>query len=139
MIWMGVIFSASTSLGSPRHTSRFIIPILLWLDPHMSAETIELVHTIVRKSAHVCEYAMFGILVWRLVRLDPAFSSVGAARRCWLVILFSALYASTDEFHQIFVPTRHPAVHDVMLDTCGAALGLFLAWCFSAFRKRRRA
>ena len=31
-------------------------------------------------------------------------------------------YAATDEFHQIFVPTRTPAVTDVMIDTCGGAV-----------------
>jgi VanZ family protein len=138
-IWMGVIFTASTSLGSPRHTSRYIRPFLLWLNPHMSEETIELVHTVIRKSAHVCEYLMLGILVWRVVHLDPAFSTAGAGRRYWLAILFCALYASTDEFHQIFVPTRHPAVQDVMLDTCGAGLGLLIVWSIHRLRTARAA
>jgi VanZ family protein len=135
VVWMAVIFSASTSLGSPSHTSRFIHPILLWLDPQMSDETFELVHTVIRKCAHVCEYAMLGFLVWRVVHLDSAFSTAGAAGRFWLALLFCALYASSDEFHQRFVPTRHPAVTDVMLDTCGAGLGLFVAWCLRRLRK----
>jgi VanZ family protein len=132
---MTVIFFASTSLGSPGHTSRFIFPFLLWLNPHMSKETIQVLHAVIRKCAHVSEYAMLGFLFWRAVHLDPAFSAVGAARRYWLAILFCALYASTDEFHQIFVPSRHPAVLDVMLDTSGAGLGLVLTWSIRKLRK----
>jgi VanZ family protein len=132
---MTVIFFASTNLGSPAHTSRFIRPFLLWLNPHISEETIELVHTVIRKSAHVCEYLMLGLLVRRLVHLDPAFYGASAGRQFRLAILICALYASTDEFHQIFVPTRHPAVLDVTLDTCGAGLGLFLGWGICRLRK----
>jgi VanZ family protein len=39
----------------------------------------------------------------------------------------ACLYSATDEFHQSFVPGRHPAVTDVMIDAAGAALTLFLA------------
>jgi len=126
---MAVIFSASTSLGSPSYTERLIRPFLLWFNPHMSEETIGLVHAVVRKCAHVCEYLVFGILVWRALHFDRGFLAAGEGRQYWLAILICALYASTDEFHQIFVATRHPAVLDVMLDTFGAGLGLFLTWC----------
>jgi VanZ family protein len=136
-IWMVVIFSASTSLGSPRYTSRFIRPFLLWLDPHMSARTIEQVHHAIRKSAHFCEYAMLGLLAWQVLHGDPAFSTVGAGRQYWLALLFCALYASSDEFHQKFVPSRQPAVLDVLLDTCGAGFGLFVTWCIRRLRKAR--
>jgi VanZ family protein len=137
VVWMAVIFSASTSLGAPKHTSRFIRPFLLWLNPRMSEETIEEVHHVIRKCAHVCEYAMLGFLVWRVVHLDSAFSTVGAARQYWLAILFCALYAASDEFHQSFVPTREPAVLDVLLDTCGAGLGLLMTWSVRRLRKAR--
>jgi VanZ family protein len=134
---MAVIFSASTSLGAPKHTAYFIRPFLLWLDPHMSEETIEKVHHATRKCAHFCEYATLGFLVWRVIHFDPAFSTVSAGRQFWLAILFCALYASTDEFHQKFVPTRQPAVLDVTLDTCGAGFGLFMTWIVRRSRKSR--
>ncbi|HEX4120358.1 MAG TPA: VanZ family protein [Verrucomicrobiae bacterium] len=137
LIWMAVIFSASTSLGAPKHTSRFIIPILLWFDPHMSKETIELVHHAIRKCAHFTEYAFLGCLTWRLLRNDKAFAGVTPSRQYWVAILFCAFYAATDEFHQKFVPTRQPAVLDVMLDTCGAAFGLLAIWCVRLWGKAR--
>ena len=41
------------------------------------------------------------------------------------------LYAASDEFHQIFVPTRTPLVSDVFIDTAGGAIGLLGALDFS--------
>jgi VanZ family protein len=132
---MTVIFSASTHLGSPEHTSRFIRPFLLWLNPHMPEVTIEKIHYAVRKCAHFCEYAILGILTLRTARLDPTFSAASAGRKYRLAILFCMLYASSDEFHQSFVPTRQPAVMDVMIDTCGAGFGLLAIWVIYRLRK----
>jgi len=38
------------------------------------------------------------------------------------------LYAASDEFHQIFVPSRTALVSDVIIDTTGGAIGLLLFW-----------
>ncbi|MGA2750752.1 MAG: VanZ family protein [Verrucomicrobiota bacterium] len=128
ILWMCLIFSASTGLGAPAHTSRFVRPFLLWLNPRMSEETIERVHHIVRKCAHFTEYAVLGVLAWRLFHRDAAFSAFSPGRQLWWALLFCAFYASTDEFHQKFVPNRQPAVLDVLLDTCGAGFGVAAAW-----------
>ncbi len=92
----------------------------------MSEETFERCHYFVRKTAHFVEYAVLGILAWRTLRFDPSFRAYTGRHQFWLALLLAALYASTDEFHQKFVPTREPSVRDVMLDTCGAAAGLLL-------------
>lgn len=131
---MSVIFSASTSLGSPVHTSRFLRPFLLWLDPHLSEKTFETIHYTIRKTAHFVEYSILGALLWRVVHSAAALASHSVARRFRLALLIAALYAATDETHQIFVPTRQAAIHDVMLDTCGAAFGITVMWWFSQKR-----
>lgn len=128
---MGLIFTASTDLGTPAHTSRIIVPILKWLDPNISEATIDLVHHIIRKTAHFVGYAILGILIWRAIRAVTDLPSTRPAQPFRLALLCAALYASTDETHQIFVPGREPAVRDVLLDTCGAAAGLAVAWCVS--------
>lgn len=133
---MALIFSASTNLGAPSNTSHFFRPIMHWLFPAMGEETLDLIHHCIRKTAHFVEYAVLGILAWRTVRVDPAFASFSPRRKLWFALIFCLLYASTDEFHQIFVPTRQPAVQDVMLDTSGSAFGVLAAW---AVRKLRPA
>ena len=72
ILCMTLIFGASTSLGRPENTSRIIVPFLLWLNPHMSGETIEKIHGVIRKTAHFVEYSLLGLLLWRLIHLDPA-------------------------------------------------------------------
>jgi VanZ family protein len=127
ILWMTVIFSASTRLGAPDNTSHFLRPLLHWLYPRMSEETFAQIHYFVRKTAHFVEYAMLGVLVWRVVRFDAAFSGHSFLRQIWFTLLFCMFYASTDEFHQKFVATREPAIHDVVIDTCGASFGLLTA------------
>jgi len=135
LLWMSVIFGASTELGSPVHTSRFVRPFLLWLNPHMSENTIDQVHYCIRKTAHAVEYAMLGFLIWRIVHSSLVLASHSAAWHFRFALLLAALYAATDEAHQIFVPGREAAVHDVLLDTCGAGLGLAVTWCAVRWRK----
>lgn len=127
VLWMFVIFGASTGLGRSENTSLFVRPFLLWLNPHMSEETIEHVHLVVRKTAHFMEYGILGLLLWRLVHFDPAFRSC-RSREFLTALLLAALYAASDEFHQSFVPGREAAVRDVLLDTAGAGCGLGAWW-----------
>jgi VanZ family protein len=70
--------------------------------------------TILRKGAHMTEYAILGLLLLRAVGRElPAFA-LGIA------------YAITDEIHQHFVRGRHASPIDVLIDTAGVAIGIFL-------------
>jgi VanZ family protein len=70
---------------------------------------------VLRKLAHVTEYAILGALLLRaLERPLPAFA-VGV------------LYAASDEVHQHFVSGRHASPVDVAIDAAGIAIGL-AAW-----------
>jgi VanZ family protein len=71
--------------------------------------------TVLRKGAHVTEYAVLGALLVRALGRDlPAF-------------LAGVAYAATDELHQHFVAGRHASPIDVGIDAVGVALGL-LVW-----------
>jgi len=108
-----------------------------WLFPELSKESIDTVVFVVRKASHVTEYAILALLLWR-ARRKPIRNDTrpwsGADARFAVVIV--ALYASTDEFHQAFVPSRQASVWDVLLDTSGAALGILLLWAYGRWRKR---
>jgi VanZ family protein len=137
VVWMAVIFTASSDSHSYEHSSRLIAPLLYWLFPHISANTVDWVVFIARKCAHVAEYSVFAVLFWRAVHRPSKYDSrPWNWREARLTLLVVALYAASDEFHQIFVPTRTPAVHDVVIDTLGGALGLFVIWMVGRWRKR---
>lgn len=123
--WMLVIFLASTDLGSSAHTSRIIRPFLQWLNPNVTEETVKLVQAIIRKTGHVSEYAVLAFLLWRARRLTHAIRG-WVWREFWIVITLCAAYASTDEFHQLFVSSRQASVLDVFIDTSGAAIALLI-------------
>ncbi len=125
VLWMGTLFSASTDLGSPRHTSRIIGPLLRWLIPDVQPATIEGVQFVVRKTTHAVSYALLAALIWNALRPALTGWNTTTARRS---VLIAAIYAATDEVHQGFVPGRRGSLGDVMLDIAGAVLGIFLVW-----------
>ena len=130
LIWLGVIFVGSTSIMSAEHTSRYIVPFLLWLKPGMSPAAIWTILVVARKCAHVTEYAVLALLLWRALRSVPGLRAkmlmvFGA------VLLGCALFAASDEFHQTFVKSRTPSVRDVLLDVTGALLGLLIGASFA--------
>lgn len=71
--------------------------------------------TILRKGAHIAEYAILGALLYRALVREALALGVGIA------------YAATDEFHQRFVHGRHSSPVDVAIDAVGLALGM-LVW-----------
>ena len=137
LVWMWIIFSASGDHLSLQHSSRIIDPILRWLWPHLSDEAVHDVVIAVRKCAHLTEYALLALLLWRALRKTP--KPDAPLWRWWeagLVLALVALYAATDELHQAFVPSRQGCVSDVLLDTSGAALALLCLWAVGRLRKR---
>jgi VanZ family protein len=69
---------------------------------------------LLRKLAHATEYAILGFLVLRALSNERA------------ALLLGVAYAVTDELHQHFVPGRVASPLDVLVDTVGVALGVFV-------------
>ena len=128
LVWLVLIFIGSTDLMSAEHTSRIIGPILRWLDPAISPQTIAHVQMIVRKAAHVSEYAVLALLSFRAVA--TTFWPERAAFAAAIILSCSASLAALDEFHQSFVPSRTASARDVVIDICGAAIGAAFYWLF---------
>lgn len=129
--WAGVISSLSTDIFSSEHTSRFIIPVLRWLFPHWSNDTLELMHGIIRKSAHVTEYFIFSIFLLRAIRGKNREWTLRWA--VWAVVI-AAGYAALDEFHQSFVPSRTASPWDALIDTVGASAAQAVLWLWHSRR-----
>jgi VanZ family protein len=70
--------------------------------------------TILRKGAHLTEYAVLGGLLYRALGREPLALAVGIA------------YAATDELHQYFVRGRHASPVDVAIDAVGVAAGMLI-------------
>jgi VanZ family protein len=124
---MLVIFAMSADSHSYQHSSTLFEPFLHWLFPRMPESQV--LHHYFRKCAHLSEYAVLALLLWRAIhrpnRNSPRpwkWDEAGLA----LAVVFA--YAASDEFHQIFVPTRTPLITDVFIDTSGGAIALAALW-----------
>lgn len=100
LLWMGTIFLFSSQPG---------------FDTGLSFDVL------IKKLAHFAGYAVLSFLL--------AFTIGGKSRPisgriAWTVLILCVLYAVSDEFHQGFVPGRHPSPWDVLIDSAGAASAL---------------
>jgi VanZ family protein len=85
---------------------------------------------VVKKGTHMLGYGLLALAYWYGLCFDK--------HRWWLALLLAVLYAITDEFHQYFVPGRHPSWVDALVfDGGGAAIALGLANWWQARRKFR--
>ena len=113
-LWVGVASDAPGALS-------LWLPVILWAAVIFTFSSIPglgtglgSVDTVLRKGAHTAEYAILGLLLMRAVGRELPALAVGVA------------YAITDEVHQHFVSGRHGSPVDVLIDTVGLAIGVFL-------------
>lgn len=87
-----------------------------------------------RKGAHVFEFLALAYLFWKIL----SFYSLKFRQQVWLTFLFSLLYASWDEVHQLFVFGREGRMTDIGIDLGGIVLFLgFLIFKKSYFGKKK--
>jgi len=124
ILWLGFITYASSDGFSASNTSRIIAPIVLWLFPNTSAETMTIIHLIIRKIAHFTEYGILGYLAVRAFRTSPG----PVVSRNWVLLSLSivVVYALIDEFHQSFVPSRTASIYDSFIDMTGGLTVILL-------------
>ncbi|HEX3817160.1 MAG TPA: VanZ family protein [Chthoniobacterales bacterium] len=133
-LWMTLMFAGSTNLMSSEHTSRFLTPLLLWLKPDISPWAIEHIHLLVRKAAHVTEYAILTGLLFRALRGLVG----GFGTRAALAFLPALIFAPLDEYHQSFVPSRTASLGDVFIDYGGALVGILICRGIHRALQRRK-
>ncbi len=88
---------------------------------------------LLRKLAHVTEYAVLTLCWWRAFRgLATRDNRVAIA----LAVAVALAYSGSDEFHQTFVSGRHGTPVDVLIDAIGMAIAGMVAT--RAYARRRR-
>ncbi|MEK7113133.1 MAG: VanZ family protein [Patescibacteria group bacterium] len=101
-----------------------VVIFLLSARPVIPASQIFWKDFLLKKSAHVIEYAIFASLTYRALK-ETGVKKYNAGL---LAILLAVIYGATDEFHQSFTPGREPRVRDVFFDTIGAILSIYWLW-----------
>ena len=122
--WLVFICYASSDSFSAENTSRIIGPLVLWLFPNTSPETLAGIHFVVRKIAHFTEYAILAYLAARAFRTSPR---AALANRWFLAALvLIVIYALLDEYHQAYVPSRSASIYDSLIDMSGGLVMLLV-------------
>ena len=139
LIWMSTIFMFSNqtggeSQGLSQKVTKVIVEIFTHNQNIEEAEKLELIENIdyyIRKLAHFSIYAIGGILIYNYI------NTYNLSKKIVIIIsiLIGAIYAMTDEFHQIFTSGRSANVFDVLIDSCGVTTGVILRDFINKFKK----
>lgn len=140
LVWMIVIFlfsaqdatqSSNTSQGICYRLASVVVPGFSEMATTQQVAIVEKFQYPVRKCGHASEYAILGVILFFTIS-----AYVENKGRFYKIVacatLGAAVYAMTDEFHQLFVPGRSCEFIDVCIDTCGALLGIVIV---SVFRR----
>lgn len=148
MLWFVVIFSFSAQPGKKSSGLSGKVSYLL-IDAYdtcthsnyTNAEKEQIRQKIefpVRKTAHMTEYGMLFCLVFGATKMWE--QALKGKKRYIVALVTVFLYASSDEFHQLFVPGRCGEFRDVMVDTTGAIIAMciviLIKKCISAKRQK---
>lgn len=99
--------------------ARFLIKQLPIEETQQSLKKAE---SIIRKMAHFSIYTLLGFLLMFFINTYP----IKVKEKILISLLVGILYAISDEIHQKFVPGRSCQITDVMIDSLGVTLGIFL-------------
>ena len=120
-LWAALILLASSDLFSAAHTGIALQDVIAAIFGRpMRVDWFNVLHFLLRKAAHLTEYAILGALLFRAVRADRSGWTVR-----WAIIAIAIAFgvASIDEWHQSFIPSRTSSPIDVLIDTVGAMIG----------------
>lgn len=94
------------------------------------------IHFVIRKSGHFLGYGAIGVAWFRAWWMS--FPRSRFLADALLALLGTAAIASTDEFHQSFLPNRTGSIRDVLLDCAGAAtLQIVVYFFMRVFQPKR--
>jgi VanZ family protein len=118
-----VLFLGTSFFGADR-TSLVLVPLIKAIAPGASPHDVKLAHLLVRKLAHMTEYAALALSWFVTLTGNPARTPRRAA---WLALAVCIACAFVDETHQAFLPTRTASALDFVIDAVAALLALVVA------------
>lgn len=128
-----IYFSSQPSVESHELSNGLAACILAQLREIFPNVTLNGLDFFLRKMAHFSLYFVLGC------SLTGVFSRQGKLPPVLLAIFAGACFAASDELHQMFSDGRSASIRDVMLDTCGVAVGSLLSYgTMKLLRKQKK-
>lgn len=103
------------------------------IDPTQRVGWLEAMNVIVRKTAHITEYAILTIFI----SIPLWINQIKDKRIFIIAFITSVIYAGTDEFHQTFVEGRSGTLKDVGIDSIGVLLGYLFFYVIRKFYTKK--
>jgi VanZ family protein len=117
VVWMAVTLWLGSDGGSAEQTGRLILPALRFLFPSASPFQLDAMHAVVRKLAHLTEYAILTAL-W--LRAFVVARGTVRERAAWQAGAIAVGWAVIDESLQSMGASRTGSPTDVVIDALGA-------------------
>ncbi len=126
--------SSSQSARIVRFIKKYIFPDLNTLKNKYDIKIVnDTASFIVRKIAHLSIYTLLGMFTF--AGLWPINNKKA---RYFTAVGICMAYAVTDEIHQLYVPGRSCEIRDVLIDTCGSAVGALICLVIVLLLELRR-
>jgi len=124
VLWLLLVLFLGGTYFAAQETARFVVPILRSLMPGAPVSQVQAVHMVLRKVAHLTEYAVLALLWFSaIVRVEGRTPRAAS----WAALSICLVCACADEAHQSTLPTRQGSVRDVLIDAFGATAMLTIA------------
>jgi len=122
-VWLVLVLFLGSAYFSAQETGRFVLPVLKLLMPGVPFAHLHGVHLVLRKLAHLAEYAVLPLLWFKAV-----YRAGGRAPRAaaWMALSICLACAFTDEVHQSTLSSRQGSARDFVIDAFGATAMLTL-------------
>ena len=126
-----VFFSSQPGTQSQGLSRGIVAWFLDFFHLDVSQEIMGWINYFLRRGAHLFIYFCMGL------GLTGAFS-LQKRLPAWLpAIILGVVFAATDEYHQLFSGGRSGKPGDVILDSCGLALGCFVSYLIKRCMEKR--
>ena len=136
LAWMVVVFLLSHEAAneSSETSSGFITAIIKLFNRNIEQQELDkivlVVQPIVRKLAHFTLYTIGGMLInIMFINFKEYITKIKLTS-----FLLGATYAITDEIHQLFIPGRSGEIRDVLIDSSGVILGVFIVYLLTRIK-----
>lgn len=95
--------------------------------PSLHASELFVQDYVIKKSAHIIEYAILFTLIYRATK-----------KKFMLSFMLTILFSISDEFHQSFVLGRTSSTLDLGFDLTGANIAAYILWKLPLIRKKKQ-
>lgn len=124
ILWMLFIFIMSSyNSTESANQSGFIVNIISNI---LSINNTDTLNFIIRKIAHFTEYFILGLLTHNMI--------YNYNKKTYISIIICILYAISDELHQLITPGRNYQIKDILIDSSGSILGIYLLFIYFKIR-----